>query len=256
MSLTVQRLSPGRTLSNTALDVWRSHHTIHGLVEVDVTEPRRRIREIRDATGETLSMTAFILHCLARALVSEPRLNAVVKRGKLYMFDTVNVATMVERELHGDKTVAGLNIRGAERKSLRQIHDEIRAAQTRKIEKVGQLEGMRWLAWTPAWLLRLIVRLTFLWPAQVHRMGGVAGVTAIGMFASGIAWGVPITPNTVMVTVGGIGLRPAVVDGALVEREVLCLTLSFDHAVVDGAPAARFTARLKSLISSAEGLEP
>lgn len=251
----ITKLSPARRLTNTALEVWSAHHTIHGMVEVDITEARRRMRAIRAATGESLSMTSFIIHCFAAALAREPRLNALVKRGRLFTFDTVNVSTMVEREVHGEKTITGLNVRGAERKSVREIHAEIRQAQTQPTDGVGDYEGMRWVRWMPAWLLLLSMRLMFSDPARVHRVGGVAGVTAVGMFASGIAWGLPITPNSVMVTVGGIGVRPAVVDGQLVEREVLCLTLSFDHAVVDGAPAARFSAALQALLTAAHGLD-
>ena len=56
-------------------------------------------------------------------------------------------------------------------------------------------------------------------------------------------------------TLGGIATKPAVVDGQIVPREMLSVTLSFDHDVVDGAPAARFVERLKKLAEGAAGLE-
>ena len=49
--------------------------------------------------------------------------------------------------------------------------------------------------------------------------------------------------------------RPAVRDGVIVVRPMLPLTLSFDHAVIDGAPAARFTETLRSLIETAAAFE-
>ncbi len=55
-------------------------------------------------------------------------------------------------------------------------------------------------------------------------------------------------------TVGGIGEKPGIVDGHIAIRDYLSLTISFDHAVINGAPAARFTERLKELIESAYGL--
>ncbi len=55
-------------------------------------------------------------------------------------------------------------------------------------------------------------------------------------------------------TVGGIGEKPGVVDGRIAIREYLSLTISFDHDTIDGAPAARFTQRLKELIESGYGL--
>jgi len=45
-----------------------------------------------------------------------------------------------------------------------------------------------------------------------------------------------------------------IVDGQIAIREYLCMTLSFDHSIIDGAPAERFTGRLKELIESGYGL--
>jgi hypothetical protein len=55
-------------------------------------------------------------------------------------------------------------------------------------------------------------------------------------------------------TVGGIGMKPGIVDGQTAIRDFLGLTMSFDHDMIDGAPAARFSQRLKDLIESGYGL--
>jgi pyruvate/2-oxoglutarate dehydrogenase complex dihydrolipoamide acyltransferase (E2) component len=59
--------------------------------------------------------------------------------------------------------------------------------------------------------------------------------------------------HTLGMTVGDIQTKPVVVadDGTIVAREMLSLTLIFDHDVVDGAPAARFVSRLVEEIESA-----
>ena len=44
-------------------------------------------------------------------------------------------------------------------------------------------------------------------------------------------------------------------DGQIAIREYFSMTISFDHSIVDGAPAARFTGRLKELIESGYGLD-
>jgi len=54
--------------------------------------------------------------------------------------------------------------------------------------------------------------------------------------------------------VGGINAKPAVVDGHIMTREYLSLTIDFDHDIVDGAPAARFVQHLKELIERGDGL--
>ena len=57
-----------------------------------------------------------------------------------------------------------------------------------------------------------------------------------------------------MITVGGIGEKPGVVDRQIAMRDYLSVTISFDHTIIDGAPAARFAQRLKELIESGYGL--
>jgi pyruvate/2-oxoglutarate dehydrogenase complex dihydrolipoamide acyltransferase (E2) component len=61
------------------------------------------------------------------------------------------------------------------------------------------------------------------------------------------------TNHTPQVTVGGISGKPRVVDGEIATRELLDLAVTFDHDVVDGAPATRFTQRLGELIEDAVG---
>ena len=92
--------------------------------------------------------------------------------------------------------------------------------------------------------------------AARQRVGTVA-VTAVGMFAGGAGFG--ITALTVMslhVIVGGMSQRPRVVDGQVIVRDVLDLTLAIDHNVVDGGPAARFGAEFRALLESAAVISP
>jgi pyruvate/2-oxoglutarate dehydrogenase complex dihydrolipoamide acyltransferase (E2) component len=84
----------------------------------------------------------------------------------------------------------------------------------------------------------------------------VVTVTAVGMHGRGPGWGIPLSVWTVAVTVGGIGRRPILTDGALEAREFLCLTTSFDHDIVDGAPAVRFMSRFAALLRSGDLLRP
>ena len=67
--------------------------------------------------------------------------------------------------------------------------------------------------------------------------------------------GVPLAPLTLIATVGGVVDRPAVREGVIVARAMLPLTVTFDHAVVDGAPAARFIDTLRELTETADALD-
>jgi pyruvate/2-oxoglutarate dehydrogenase complex dihydrolipoamide acyltransferase (E2) component len=91
-------------------------------------------------------------------------------------------------------------------------------------------------------------------PHLVKKYSGTVMVTSVGMFGNGIGWGIPLAGYTLTVTIGGIGCRPSIYNGQLENREYLCLTVSFDHDIIDGAPAARFIQRFKELIESGSGL--
>lgn len=229
---------------------------IHGLLEVDVTTPRARIAAFREGNGESISFTAFIVTCLAAAVADFPEVHALRQgAGQLRIYDDVDVALMVERELGGSKQPVIPVIRAANRLSVLEIHRLVREAQRAPPEEAWATLGT--LHWVPYWLFRLVWPL--LWwrirrtPELHRRYRGTIGVSAVGMFVRSGGWGIPIVENT-NVTVGGIATRPVYVDGELRPREMLALTLSFDHATIDGAVAARFAARFTKLIEAGHGL--
>ena len=258
------------------LDLMHRQHTVHGLLSCDVTEARRKIREYRAATGTGLSLTAFVVACFAQAIAADRQVHAY-RRGRqtLVLFDDVDVTVLVESDVEGARIPVPHIVRAADRMSVAAIHDEIRAAQRDPVPYAG---GRRLL---PLWLL--VPRFLRVWfwsmvlaePRRRKRLTGTAVVTSVGMFGRAMAWGIPITDHTVALTVGGIERRLSVVraddrtvsageaaptiDGLgaterIAVREHLALTLSFDHDVVDGAPASRFAARLKALIETGHGI--
>ena len=88
----------------------------------------------------------------------------------------------------------------------------------------------------------------------LKEMNGTVSLTAIGMFGNGGGWGIPVSNHTLQITLGGISEKPALVNGQLENHEYLCVTVSFDHDIVDGAPAARFVQRLKELVEFGYGI--
>ena len=230
---------------------------IHGLIDVDVTNAHKFLQDHKANTGKSLSFTAFIITCLAQAVDENKSLQAYRKGSKhLVVFDDVDVATLIEREMAGQKQPIVYIIRAANTKTLREIHQEIRAAQVNAVEQAW--EGIKDFGWLPLVVFRVLWPM-FWWmkgrsPSVQKKYGGTVGVSAVGMFGKGAGWGIPINDHTLDVTLGGIAEKPAVVDGHIATREYLCLTLSFNHDLIDGAPAARFIQRLKELIESGYGL--
>jgi pyruvate/2-oxoglutarate dehydrogenase complex dihydrolipoamide acyltransferase (E2) component len=90
----------------------------------------------------------------------------------------------------------------------------------------------------------------------MKRAAGTTLLTSVGMFGMGAGWAVGIVPlHTLALTVGGITRRPGLVEGRVEPRDLLALTASIDHDLVDGAPAARFARRLRELVEGGEVLE-
>ena len=75
------------------------------------------------------------------------------------------------------------------------------------------------------------------------------------MFSKEPVWFLPHGSSTVLVTVGSISNKVVEIDGEFVSREYLCLTASFDHNVIDGAPATRFITRFIEEIKSGKLLQ-
>jgi len=254
-------LSQGRRAWINAMSLSGPTHWMTALLEVDVTVPRQRIAEHKAATGETLSLTGFLVYCLGRAVDENKEVQAYLKgRKHLILFEDVNVGTMIEHEAGGQRALMGHNILAANRKSYRQIHQEIRAAQSAPVPaNRGMPDWFRGAMLLP-WPLSSVVRglmaiATRRDPTVRVATSGTVAITAVGMFGKGHSgWGIATTPVSLSVLVGSIAWKPAVVDGQIVPREILNLTVMFDHDVVDGAPATRLIRRLVELIESGYGL--
>jgi pyruvate/2-oxoglutarate dehydrogenase complex dihydrolipoamide acyltransferase (E2) component len=232
-----------------------------GLLEVDVTVARKLIADHKARTGETLSFAGFLTFCLARAIDEDKTIQAYRKGNKqLILFDDVNVGLMVERKVGEKRALMGHVIQAANRKTYREIHDEIRKVQS---ESVPPGRGMpSWfrsamlLPWPLSSLLKTLLRINSRHdPTIAVSMGGTVALTSVGMFGgSHSGWGISATPHPLGLVVGGIVWKPAVVDGRIEPREILNLTVTFDHDIVDGAPATRFVSRLVELIERGCGL--
>lgn len=258
---------PFRAERNATVDTLRwAKKRLHvpALLEVDVTEARAAIREQRRVTGEGLSFTAWVVSCVARAAAEHPRVHAVRKgKRKLVLFEEVDVSFLVERPVgdpdDGETIPMPVVLRDAARKPSRDLHTEIRRAQAADVDDGSSSIDSP----APAWLQALFFRLPaplrdlLVWrpllgsPTRIKRTMGTVAVTATGMAAPGVlAWGVPLSIHPLAIGVGGIARRHSP-DGP---RDILALTVVFDHAVTDGAPVGRFIRTLVDRLTDADGL--
>jgi pyruvate/2-oxoglutarate dehydrogenase complex dihydrolipoamide acyltransferase (E2) component len=242
-----------RRMVSAAASISNEQSTIHGITEIDITAPRTLIREHLERTGQKLSFTAFVAASMARAVAENPEVNSFRRGRKLIRLDDLTLSVLIERNLAGEAVPEPLAIHTAQSKTFMQIHDEIRSAQTTAGDKLGSLAETTWTRFVPGILLRLFVRLASRSIYMAKRFGKVA-VTAVGMFGNNALWFVPMGGGTVVATVGSIVERPVLRKRRIEAHEFLCLTLSFNHEIIDGAPAARFVKRLAELIEHGDVL--
>jgi pyruvate dehydrogenase E2 component (dihydrolipoamide acetyltransferase) len=159
----------------------------------------------------------LLIKLTAVALQAHPLLNATWNESEIIVHEKVHVGLAVD-------TPEGLLVpvvRDAGSKGVRQIATETQSL----IEK-----------------------------AQSHHLGaddlqgGTFTITNLGMY--GIDAFTPIInlPQSAILGVGRIIAKPAVVDGQVVPRKLMILSLTFDHRVVDGGPAARFLNTIREFI--------
>lgn len=240
----------------------RRHH-VKALLEIDVTEPRRKIRSIRSQPGARISFTAWILKCIGTALNEHPQVHATRKgRKKLVVFDSVDISILVEKEVDGVPAPLPLVLRDVANRSVSDIFDEIEAAK-RKIVRDGsdyvldRNRNNRYLglyAMLPRFIRLLAWRIMLRNPYRVKKMMGTAVVTSLGMMGKFEGWIMPYSIHPVCFALGSIVKKPGVVNDAIAVREYLKMTVPVDHDVADGAPAARFASRLADLIERGHAL--
>ena len=244
-------------------ELGRKRHHIAALLEVDVTKARALIRKLRQQTGQSISFTAWLTKCIADAVKQYPDAAGYLAGGRRrILFDDVDVSLTVEKQVNGEHIPLPLVIRRADQKEIMDIQQEIRQAQREEANDTtvvlgGGLmrAGTKLFYALPGFLRRFIWNLFFLRPHTAHKLMGSVMVTSVGMFGRTDGWFIPTTIHPLCFAVGSVVKKPAVVGDVIAIREHLKMTVLIDHDVIDGAPAARFMARLESMLSSAYGLD-
>lgn len=230
-------------------------YPMHAFLEVDVTEARERLARLRGSTGRSWSFTAFVIGCLGRAVAEHPHVQAHRRGRRLLVPERVDVATLVEVEADGHRVPLPHVLRDAARRPPHELHEELHAVRHER-RLVGEVRRQtRWVLRLPRPLRSLLWRPLARSVRLRTSFGGTVVVSSIGSVVGGRGWGVSgLVSYPVSLTLGGVHAAPVLGEGTVEERQRLCLTVSLDHEVVDGAPAARFVGRLVELIEAAHGL--
>jgi hypothetical protein len=259
-------LAPGQTypypkLRNFVIDVLaegRRKQIAHVLLDADIGGVKEKLAELRLRGGEPASMTSYIAKSFALAIEENKRMQAYrLGRSRIVVFDDIDLAFMIEREWEGEALPVFYLLREAQRKTVYEIHRELRAAREAPLGEQGPMGALEMQFFLlPAFLRKALWFFIRRNPYWFKDLAGTAGVTSMGMYTSGAVVGVPITPMTLTLSIGTIDKKLTLQEGAVVERDVIHMTLSVDHDIVDGAPLMRFTERFKKILLTQRALQP
>ncbi|MFX1417938.1 MAG: 2-oxo acid dehydrogenase subunit E2 [Promethearchaeota archaeon] len=243
------------------LSLGDNKHYVKGLFEFDVTDARNKIREHEKNTHKKISFTAWLLKCIGQAASEFKEVHSMMMgKNKIIKFDDVDISIAVEKNIGGLKTPIPLVIRRTNNKTVMQINDEIREAQSEEVSTATLLgnhdlkKDVKTYVSLPKFIRKFILKRKFRNPIKVKQMMGTIIVTSIGMFSKFHGWPIPTTTHPLAFGIGSIIKKPGIINDEIEIREYLAMTVLLNHDLVDGAPATRFISRLGDLIESEFGL--
>lgn len=202
---------------------WNSIPHIYESVNVNMEEIvrlRERVNQvIQNHTGLKVSYTAILALAVARLLPKHPFLNSSFTGDEVILWEDVNLGIATSLE---DYLIVPV-VRTAQELSLESIVKEmsrlLEAARGKKLE-----------------------------PADMS--GSTFTISNLGMFGIESFTAIINPPETAILAVGKMVDTPVVIDGQVVVRPMMNLTLAVDHRVNDGARAAKFLSDLKSTLEN------
>ena len=194
----------------------------HFYVSIDVVMDA--LLELRKAANEQLAptkltVTDFIARAVAGAVAQVPGVNASFTDTAIIQHGSVNLGIAVAIE---DGLVVPV-IRDAQTKGIRQMSEEIKQlaqlARSRKL-KADQMTG------------------------------STITISNLGMYGIREFQAIINPPEAAILAIGGTEARPIVKNGQVVPAQVMTISLSADHRVIDGALGAEFLSKLKAILEN------
>ena len=199
---------------------WQTIPHIVQMIDVDASA-LRTVRDKLKTEVSGLTLNDLILYAAARVLTGLPDLNGTIENEELVLYDGVDIGFAVD----SPRGLLVPVIRGADSLSIAQLVTE--SQRLVEAARAGQLG-----------------------PADM----GHASLTVSNLGMFGIRAGTPVINlgEPILVFVGAVEERPIVVDGQIVARPMLTLSIAYDHRVADGVAASRLSQGLKEALEDLE----
>ncbi|MFZ5974066.1 MAG: dihydrolipoamide acetyltransferase family protein [Bacillota bacterium] len=176
-------------------------------------------KQINDNADIKVGFNELIAKACARALQDHPMINSQLSADgdTIYVMDDINIGIAVDTE----RGLLVPVLKDVDKKGVLQLAQEFKAVVERVKEGATQ-------------------------PGDLS--GGTFTISNLGGFGVEFFKAIVNPPECVILAVGATIKQPVVVNDEIVIRPMMKITLSFDHRIVDGAPAAKFLARVKALL--------
>jgi len=196
---------------------WRERPHVTLTTEADATNLVSARQQVIAESGVKVSYNAFLVALVARALREQPHVNVRLGETGIEQLAQVNVGVAVDTE----RGLLVPVVRDAASKRLIQIHHTLQELVERAIAGRSLPDDLT---------------------------GGTFTLTNLGAYEIDAFTPIINPPESAILGVGRIINKPVGLNGQIVLRDMLTLSLSFDHRLIDGAPAARFLQRVKQLV--------
>jgi chloramphenicol O-acetyltransferase len=254
---TKKRLSPFRLLSIYGYEAIGAGHNMYALIELDVTELRKSLRMQRK-NGQNVSFFAYLLSAIAKSIDEHKELNHIRKGKNIYYFKEIDIDIPIEFEVNGVNEPRKYIVRNAASKTVTEITQEIDTAKNNwKIEgNAGTVDkwGQRWIYFAsvfPSRLFKMLIKHFSKNPFLTKKGFGTTYVSSVSGFSDIPGFVIPYFAGSnrpLAFAIGNVVKKPGIVGSEIKVRDFLSMTISINHDLVDGAPAARFINRLKNRI--------
>ncbi len=194
--------------------------TFYLTIDVDMgrmLDARKRINAMLEAQGQKVSINDLVLKATAAALARHPECNAQWHDGFIRRYNAVHLGVAVAID---DGLITPI-VRNAHLKGVAAIGTEVRELAGRAREKKLQPD---------------------------EYTGATFSVSNLGMFGIHEFTAIINPPEAGILAVGGVEETPVVVDGELVVRPRMRVTMSCDHRVIDGAQGSRYLQTLRAML--------
>jgi hypothetical protein len=245
------------------LDLSLKQHHVSVIAQVEIDLVLKLIEKYKEIKGEKISLTGYLIFVISQVIKKYEDVYAFRVGLKKYIFKDLDVHIIVERETqNGEKVPTSHIIRQANHKSILEIHNEIRKVQSEPIEglvkkgsKRQKLQNL--FSSFPRFIRKIIFKRMLKKPKLMKERLGNICVTAVGMLTKNIRTiGTPIPVQfwPLHFSLGCFDRKLIMEKGDIVQREILNVTITLDHDIIQGGTMTRFLSELYEMVKSAYGL--